>query len=170
MATTEQQISEIRARGSLGQRSQLYEDTWLMARDRLWFGWGMASYPYVFPIYNSQDYPNPVDNLVNNYHDAHNDWLQSVAEHGVTGTIALGLMFAAPLACLRQRSRSSPFSQFLFAGCGLIAVYALVEFPFGNTAVVLCWLLCFFSAIGYSRLESAGNPSAGQPPVPLPSP
>jgi O-antigen ligase len=159
VAATEQQISDLRAEGSLGQRSRLYGDTWLMAEDRLWFGWGMASYPYVFPIYNSQDYPNPVDNLQNNYHDAHNDWLQSVAEHGLVGTAVAGLMALVPLALLRGRPRPSPFAGYLLAGCALIAAYAWIEFPFGNVAVVLGWWLCFFTAIGYARLDSGARPA-----------
>jgi O-antigen ligase len=130
-----------------------------MAEDRLWFGWGMASYPYVFPIYNSQDYPNPVDNLQNNYHDAHNDWLQSVAEHGLVGTAVAGLMALVPLALLRGRPRPSPFAGYLLAGCALIAAYAWIEFPFGNVAVVLGWWLCFFTAIGYARLDSGARPA-----------
>jgi O-antigen ligase len=168
VAATEQQISDLRAEGSLGQRSRLYGDTWLMARDRLWFGWGMASYPYVFPIYNSQDYPNPVDNLQNNYHDAHNDWLQSVAEHGVAGTVAAGLLALVPLSLLRGRPRPSPLSSYLFAGCGLIAAYAWVEFPFGNVAVVLCWWLCFFIALGYARLDSPARQRGAQTQPPNP--
>ena len=73
LAVTEGQIAAMRAQNSMGSRATLYADTWRMAEDRLWFGWGMASFPYVFVIYNSQDHPNSRDHLPNNYHDAHND-------------------------------------------------------------------------------------------------
>jgi uncharacterized membrane protein len=41
---------------------------------------------------------------------------------------------------------------YLLAGCGLILLYATVEFPLGNLAVVLTWWVCFFSAVHYARL------------------
>ena len=41
---------------------------------------------------------------------------------------------------------------YLLAGCALILLYAWVEFPFGNIAVVLVWWLSFFSAVHYARL------------------
>ena len=44
---------------------------------------------------------------------------------------------------------------YLLGGCGLILVYAWVEFPFGNPAVVILWWICFFAAVRYSRLESS---------------
>ena len=42
LAKTEEQIATMRAEGSIGSRLALYADTWHMARDRPWFGWGMA--------------------------------------------------------------------------------------------------------------------------------
>jgi O-antigen ligase len=168
VAATESQIAAMRAHDSLGSRVALYADTWRMAEDRLWFGWGMGSFPYVFPIYNSLDHPNSVDHLPNNYHDAHNDWLQSAAEHGLAGTAAAGLCGLVPFILLRKRSVSSPPTRQLLAGCGLILLYAGIEFPFGNVAVVLSWWFCFFSALAYARLEVRSADL--RPPAPVPSP
>jgi O-antigen ligase len=154
VAKTEQQITDIRAQNgfSANARLILYHDTWRMARDRLWFGWGMDSYPPVFQFYNTQT-PGPIDHLPVFYHDAHNDWLQSVAEHGLLGTALLVLLGAVPLAQLFRRRPRSPLPGYLLAGCGLILLYGCVEFPFGNTAVVLTWWMCFFIAVQYSRLQ-----------------
>jgi len=164
LATTEQQLSVIRAQGSLGQRAILYRDTWDMARDRLWFGWGMASYPYVFPIYNTQDFPDPTDYTPNSYHDAHNDWLQAVAEHGLAGAAVIPFLGVVPLLWLRGRRNPSPLVQFLLAGCGMILVYAMIEFPFGNIAVVLSWWFCFFGAVGYALMDPPGLALGRKPP------
>jgi O-antigen ligase len=150
---TTEQISDMRARGSVGQRTVLYADTWRMAEDKPAFGWGMASYPYVFVIYNSQDHPNRIDHLPNNYHDAHNDWLQSIAEHGWIGTALLVLCGLVPLLRLRGCGRIGMLSRYLLAGCGLILLYSWIEFPFGNIAVVLTWWFCFFCAVDYARLN-----------------
>lgn len=148
VAKTREQIEEIRVRGDTGSRGELYRNTWQMAQARPWFGWGMASYPHVFTLYNTRE---SIDKLPVFYRDAHSDWLQSLAEHGFVGTTLLGLCGLLPLLGLR-RHHFSPIPGYLLAGCALILLYAWIEFPFGNVAVVLTWWLCFFSAIHYARL------------------
>lgn len=148
-AKTREQVAQILAQGGLGSRSALYHDTWRMGRERLLFGWGMGSYPSVFPLFNSQE--SRIDHLPVIYHDAHSDWLQSVAEIGLVGTALIGAAVGLPLFASR-RARLPMLSFFLLSGCVLIAAYAWIEFPFGNVAVVLVWWLCYFSAIQYIRL------------------
>lgn len=155
VAKTREQIDDIRARGGVGARADLYRNTWRMAKDRPWFGWGMASYPHVFTLYNTQ---TSVDRLPVFYHDAHSDWLQALAEHGFAGSALLALCALVPLLRLRRRHFSSPVPAYLLFGCGLIVLYAWLEFPFGNIAVVLAWWLCFFSAIQYARLHDRESP------------
>jgi hypothetical protein len=163
VAKTEEQLADIRRQGGLRVNSNarliLYHDTWRMARDRLWFGWGMASYPPVFIFYNTQS-PGPIDHLPVYYHDAHSDWLQGCAELGVVGMALVALLGLVPLAQLVRCPPRSPLPVYLLAGCGLILLYAWVEFPFGNTAVVLTWWMCFFTAVQYSRLQHADDAAA----------
>ena len=154
---TREQVEDMRARGSAGARGVLYRDTWRMAGDHLWFGWGMASYPHVFTLYNSQE--SKVDRLPVFYHDAHSDWLQAFAEHGLIGTTLLGLCGLVPFLRLRPRHFTNPLPVYLLSGCGVILLYAWVEFPFGNTAVVLSWWLCFFCAVHYARLQDREAPT-----------
>ena len=149
VSQTREQIEEIRLRGSVGSRQQLYSDTWRMARAKLWFGWGLGSYPTVFQIYNQQV---SVEGWVPFYAQAHSDWLQSLAEVGVVGTALLVLMAVVPLTLLRRSPPSGPLPAFLLAGCGLVALYAWVEFPFANPAVTATFWLCFFAALRYHRL------------------
>ena len=148
---TKEQLAAMWANGGIGSRGELYRDTWRMARDRPAFGWGMGSYPSVFRIYNTQI--SRIDRIPVVYHDAHSDWLQSAAELGLAGTLLLGLCAALPLVSVRSRRLSAiPF--FLLAGCALVALYAWIEFPFGNVSVVLLWWFCFFVAIQYLRLSA----------------
>ena len=87
------------------------------------------------------------------YAEAHSDWLQSVAEVGLTGTGLLVLMGLMPLVTvLRPRFPCGELPRWLFVGCGLIALYAWVEFPFANPAVMIAFWLCFFTAIRYHQL------------------
>jgi hypothetical protein len=51
----------------------------------------------------------------------------------------------------RRRRRFESLPRALLAGCGLVLLYAWIEFPFGNTAVALTWWLCFFVCLRYAR-------------------
>jgi O-antigen ligase len=172
VAKTEEQIADLREhKASASARVILYRDTWRMARDRIWFGWGMASYPPVFIFYNTQS-PGPIDHLPVYYHDAHSDWLQAVAEHGLIGSALLALLGLIPLAPMLRRPPRSPLPAYLLAGCGLILLYAWLEFPFGNSAVVLSWWLCFFTAVQYTRLQysaETGEPKTNEPTTTRPT-
>lgn len=146
---TREQIEEIRLRGSLGSREQLYADTWRMAGAKPWFGWGLGTYATVFQIFNQQV---SVEGWVPFYAQAHSDWLQALAEVGVVGTTLIVLMAAVPLTLVQRLGRPGSVPGYLLAGCGLVALYAVVEFPFGNPAVMEAFWLCFFTALRYHKL------------------
>ena len=152
--TTRDQVAAMWANGSIGSRATLYHDTWRMARQRIPFGWGMGSYPRIFLLYNTQE--SKIDRIPVVYHDAHSDWLQSVAEIGFVGTFLLGAAVALPLMAIR-RFALPPISFFLLTGCALVAAYAWVEFPFGNVAVVLVWWLSLLTAVQYARSAGIQN-------------
>ena len=69
------------------------------------------------------------------------------------------MAWCLPLLRLRRRHFGSPVPAYLLGGCGLLLLYAWVEFPFGNGAVVLTWWLCYFCAIHYMRLQDLEAPS-----------
>jgi len=144
--------TSIASRNPINHRLTLYRDTWHMARDRLPFGWGMASYPHTFHIYNTQPYNRGIDRVPQVYHDAHNDWLQTLAEFGLIGSSLISLCALGPIFAFRKRLRSNPISAYLFGGCALALLYAWVEFPFGNGAVRLSFWICLFAAIRYAHL------------------
>lgn len=150
-AKAKEQITAAWAQGGLGARAILYHDTWRMAQVRPIFGWGMGSFPTVFSFFNTQ-VPRG-DHIPVVYHDAHSDWLQSLAETGFVGTILLGTAVVLPALAVRAK-RLTAIPYFLLLGNLLIAVYAWIEFPFGNVAVVLAWWLCFFGATQYVRLSN----------------
>ncbi len=160
---TRDQVGVMWEKGSIGSRWKLYHDTWRMAQAKPVFGWGMESYPHVFSqLFNTQ---RSVDRLPVFYRDAHSDWLQAFAEHGFVGTALLALTGLLPLLGLRPRQLTSPVPQFLLAGCALVLLYAWIEFPFGNIAVVLSWWLCFFCAVQYARLHDRDEFAPGHAPA-----
>jgi len=153
---TREQIEQIHAAGNLGGRSALYRDTWQMARDRLWFGWGFDSYARVFMIYNTQ---KSVDGLPVFYAQAHSDWLQSIAETGLVGTALVGLLGALPLLTLRRHHYRHPLAFYPLLGCALLLLYAWIEFPFECPAVAILFWLMFFAAVRHTQLTPARDES-----------
>ena len=148
---TRNQILHFRAPGDGISRKTLYRDTWRMTLDKPLFGWGMGTYPNVFPLYNTEQRPN--ERLPVVYHDAHSDWLQGLAEIGFAGFVLIASAAVIPLRIL-LKTKVTPFPYFLIFGCLLVLLYALIEFPFGNVAVELSWTFCLAVAVQYVRLSN----------------
>lgn len=130
----------------------LYRDVLRLFADRPLFGWGMGSFPHAFYSYNSQDKLRRVHPSV--FQDAHSDWLQCLAEQGVVGTLLLATAVALPLRRSFSSMLRSYFARYVLLGCGMVLILAAFEFPFGNPAVQLEWLLCLFAAAKYPLIES----------------
>jgi len=152
IGNTRTQLAEIRRHGNIGSRARLYADTWRMAREKPWFGWGLGSYGTVFQLFNTQV---SVEGWQPYFAQAHSDWLQALAEVGVTGAALLALCALVPLAALLRLGRPGALPACLLAGCGIVTAYATVEFPFANPAVVEAYWIGLFAAIRYQRLTAA---------------
>jgi O-antigen ligase len=153
--TSRSQIAQMQELGGIGDRSLLYHNTWRMARDRPVFGWGMSSYPHIFyGFYNTQTSP---DRLPVFYNDAHNDWLQALAEHGFVGTALIAACALIPFWLCRKNIRRSLITTYLLAGLAVVLAYAVIEFPFGNRANILLWWSLFFAALAYARSREGSD-------------
>ncbi len=151
---TAEQVSRLSAEGTLTSRLVLYRDTWRMAAQKPWFGWGLESYAHVFRIFNTQ---RATESWVwiPFYAEAHNDWLQSLAEVGIVGTGLLALLVLLPLGAVPWRRVQSVVPRYLLAGCALLLLYAWLEFPFANPAVMLTFCTVLVCAIRYAQLDAA---------------
>ncbi len=149
---TSQQLANFSEGEAIASRLTLYRDTWQMAAEKPWFGWGLESYAHVFRIFNTQRAAEAWV-WIPFYAEAHNDWLQALAEVGFVGTGLLLLLGLRVLFSTRWRRSRSLLPRYLLAGCGLILLYAWLEFPFANPAVLLtfCALLC--CAVRYAALD-----------------
>lgn len=150
---TRAQVAEARTRQETDFRVQLYADTWSMAKERWLWGWGLGAYPVVFQDFNTQR-ESAADRLPKYFHDAHSDWLQSLAEQGVVGTLLIGLCGLLPLWYHRRTLARSPVTWYALGCSGLLLAYAWVEFPFGNTAVVCAFWVTLFTASLYGSIET----------------
>jgi O-antigen ligase len=138
----------------LRARFALYRDTWTLAAQKPVFGWGLGSYPVALQLLPGHDRPSdPRRDYELSYANAHSDWLQSVAEIGFVGTTLLVLMGALPLARLPRGAWRHPLTGWPLLGCTLVALYAWVEFPFGNGAVMISFWTIFFAALRLAELQ-----------------
>jgi O-antigen ligase len=116
-----------------------------MIRDHPWTGVGAAGFKYLEPVYN-QRYPlllqfvdiwSDRELTVHRYilNDSHNDFLQSLAEEGIIGLSVILLMPAFGATALIVR-RHHPLAVASLIALGVLLLYALVDFPFLNPALL----------------------------------
>jgi len=125
-----------------------------LAEAKPWFGWGLESYAHVFRLFNTQ---RSGDGWIwiPYYAEAHSDWLQALAEVGFVGTTLLALLLLLPLLSFRWGRNCPLLVRYLLGGCLLLLLYAWLEFPFANPAVLLTFATIFFAAVRYAQLEAA---------------
>lgn len=157
---TTEQLARIREEDTLNSRIILYRDTWRVAMERPWFGWGLETYGDVFRVFNSQRTP---ERWVPYYREAHSDWLQALAEVGGVGTVLLILLGILPLRHARWRRVESVLPFYLLGGCGLILLYAWVEFPFANPSVMIAFCCSLYVGARYAALDLGAQSRENHP-------
>lgn len=165
---TETRIALDANQSLLAGRLDLYRDTWKLAEQKPAFGWGLASYEKAFQLVRPHSL-RPRDWYVQYYANAHSDWLQSLAETGFVGTGLLLLMGVLPLAGIPRSALRHPLVAYPLLGCAIVLLYAWIEFPFGNGAVLIAFWTLYFSAIRLARLQSRHVPLGQTPCFPLSS-
>lgn len=162
ISQTRAQLADLGAGGIGDARLVIYGDTLKLIRERPVFGWGWQSFQYVYPDVQSE-LPRMWSRAGRQaVLDAHNDWLQLLAEIGLFGVACL---LAAGLGCLRwggpRRWLRSPQSLLLLVLSSL-ALLALVDFPLACPAVVLT-AACL---LGVGAESARGSGSYAGPPTP----
>lgn len=141
-------------------RMILIRDTIEMAKAKPWFGWGLATFSQIYPVFQGPELYGKIEfpggeefAWVPEYYEfAHCDWVQYWAE---TGTIGLVLLLATPIAWVihfLRRGRPNPLSYWLSVGCILILLLATFEFPSGCEAVSLLFAACLSLSGKYALL------------------
>lgn len=163
---TEEQFQGYRESDRLEDRFYIFRDTWGMAAAKPVYGWGLGSFPLVIPAFQGKEFRDGNTGEINRHFvDAHNDWLQFLAEIGWVGVI---LLLATPLLAFYLylvHGAANAFSRWAFFGCSLVLVYAIIDFPFQNPAVFLLFSILFASAARYGLLEQRLRAGREAPPL-----
>jgi hypothetical protein len=136
---------------------RVIEDTQNMWRARKWLGWGPGSFRVVYSFYQGADQGGQY------YAFARSDFWQSLAEHGIIGTVIWWVPVLGIIARLVWQRRIAAFLIAPAAGLAAIALLSLVDFPFACPAVFFGFWLTLFSIARWSEVDrenTASTPSA----------
>ena len=120
-------------------RREITQSTLKLIADRPWRGYGLGTYPYVYPAYATFDIGAVVEH-------AHNQWLEWAAEGG----IPLALMWLALAVGMSIRAVRSIW------GIGIIAAFlhALVDYPFVRCGLA-AWDFALIGALSAAAVRKA---------------
>jgi O-antigen ligase len=155
---SEKQLSAMRQGETADARLTVYKETWQLFREKPIYGWGWHSFRYAFRRIQSLDFKQQNEQKVKSvFLNAHNDWLQLLAELGIAGA---ALSFMTLLGVARAASfrwwKLAPSTE-LVAGVACVALLACVDFPFACPAVVItAWtFLSVAAGIAHDREAQA---------------
>lgn len=137
-----------------GGRLEQYEMAVKMIRDYPLFGMGPSTYPHMCQFY--------LDALQEWFWQAHNDWLQTIAEWGAIGFCLIVAALLLALAIPAKRGTSNPVLLCtLFVSLFLTLVHAVFDFPFQIHSILFTYLVLLAAAISLaftSRPEAQAKP------------
>lgn len=160
LTKTSQQITGLQSGESVDARLPIYRETWKLFRARPIYGWGWQGFRFAFRQNQNFDIRLHNEQKEKTYViDAHNDWLQLLAELGLVG-VALAVATTVGIARLSSARcwRISPSFE-LLAGFAAVSLLACIDFPFACPAVVaMAWtLLATAAGIARDRRRGSGH-------------
>jgi O-antigen ligase len=140
---------------SANGRTEQFHTAWQQVTDHPVLGGGAGSYA---------DYWFQHRRVSATVHDAHNLYLETLAELGAPGLLLLALVLGAPLAALR-RARSSPIAAAAAGAFIAYLVHAFIDWDWEMPAITLTALFCGLALLAAARRE--GEPQSLRKPVRL---
>jgi hypothetical protein len=134
-------------------RSEQFHTAWQQVTDHPVLGGGAGSF---------SEYWFQHRRVAATVHDAHNLYLETLAELGVPGLLLIVLVLGLPLAAVR-RARSSPLTAVAFGAYVAFVFHAAVDWDWEMPAVTLAALFCGFALLATARRE--GEPQQLRPRV-----
>lgn len=133
---TAAEFADLQTGGIGDARIPIYKETWKLFLQKPVFGWGWHSYRYAFRRVQTLEFKMQTEQKEMSFFvDAHNDWLQLLAEMGLVGAL---LVLASVAGVTRVAAcrwwRMSPSFEIL-TGLGCLGMLASVDFPFACPAI-----------------------------------
>lgn len=143
---------------SVIERQKAAQATWTMFLERPVFGWGSGSFRYCFPVFQ-RAYPailNTKSGVRAYWEHAHNDYVELLAEVGVTGFVLLLLGQGYWFIRLVRLSvwENLPVLLLVLGLLGTL-LHCWIDFQFYNPATLTLWLCLWAIAARWCELEEA---------------
>jgi tetratricopeptide (TPR) repeat protein len=129
-------------------RTEQFHTAWQQAGDHPVLGGGAGSFDEYW--FQHRRVPATV-------HDAHNLYLETLAELGPVGLALLAVMLVAPLAAVR-RARSSPLAAVAFAAYVAFLLHAGIDWDWEMPTVTLTALFCGLALLALGRGDRGARP------------
>jgi O-antigen ligase len=140
--------------GSINYRLEIHQISFHMAQDAGWWGFGPGTFEAAFAPYQDAARKPP-----GRFDEAHEDYLQTVIEWGIGGTLAWGYLVLGGLVKTWQRAvavaRQSPMTELFWTWYAIllallgVLLHATFDFPLEIDSIRLYVLV--FLALGWSR-------------------
>jgi O-antigen ligase len=152
---TSEQVGYAQSGRLADARAAIYRETWDLFLQRPIYGWGWRGFRHaIYPRIQKFDFRMQNEQKQNTIVlDAHNDWLQILAELGLVGVVVIVATFRGiARVASPQRWVLSPSFE-LILGFVSLSLLACLDFPFACPAVVVtAWTLVMTAAaIAYDR-------------------
>ncbi|ANM29259.1 hypothetical protein ABI59_06150 [Acidobacteria bacterium Mor1] len=138
-----------------GGRLTVWKETARISADYPVLGSGLGTFAEVFPLYRPAT-------LEKRWGNAHNDWLQLLAEGGPPALGAMLLLLAVTLRRLLRRK--DPITSAMCAALVAITLQALFEFPLRMPAIALLTAMIAGAAYAVAPLPRIDTREAGRRP------
>lgn len=127
---------------SVGGRRIAAQATWEMAKDKIWTGWGAGGFRHYFPVYQ-RNHPEIYVNYRGKiwfWTNAHNDYLQGLAELGIIGMLfPVSILLWWLWQMLRLNALRRPVLLLGLAGLFMIMLHSWIDFQMFNPAILTTW-------------------------------
>ncbi len=139
------------------QRIMVWKETLRAFSDFAWFGTGLGTFRYVFPLYYPQG-------LTGTFYYAHNDYLQFLLETGIVGTLLLTAGFISitvpAFIAYRNNNDSSVITAGLLASVFYMLVHSFFDFNLHlpSNAIMFSIILGFLYGLGVKGFSPLTEP------------
>ncbi len=140
-------------------RLMLYENTWNMLKDNVFYGAGLAGFPFFYDQYRS---PKHTEKLIY----PHNFFLNFWSETGLLGMLSItALLMYFFFISFQEIRKKNPVAIALTSSMMAILIHGMVDVPyFKNDLAILFWLIYGLAYIVWKNDHATMSESATLPP------